>query len=647
MFSLTRLNCILLALFCVLLCPLADCRAQSPLTTNLTGGVGYDGCMFDVKSLTGVSINDFDIAFTGTSTVEIWALNFPGSFLGNITSNGNWTQIASIPGVVGMGFGVPIPLGINLGFPVPAGTTQAFYIHVDNGVMWTNVGTAVGTVHAASAEIEFHEGHGGAYFDQINFPVVFNGNIYYTPLSSAVNDVSLSQPLAPLNDTINCLPLTSVESVSMEIKNTGVNPIPTATSLQVEYRIDERPPVIEFITLSSTLFPGAVLTHNFVTTVDLSVVDLYQMRMGVSLAGDSNTSNNFVTYALGSGGQLRVNQFPYYEDFTVVGSNGDNIPPYGFINEVGDSFGVNADWVMRNNATPTFGAGPTADHSFGIPGVGGYAHVEDNGNLGPINLRSPCFDFTQMTNPQLTFYLHSDTMNPLGSQNRMYIDLLFQPSGAYVPGFYGPQDQLGTGWTKQVVDLSFLSGQIVQLIFRTETMSSSNSSHDVAIDDISIAEIKPTPGQEPRNGISVLNINDCININGEPLQFQQGGPYFTAVECGDQLRLRMSGEPSLPIIMLSGPLNPTSATFGGIGNFDIGGPRDLTTGLPTALNVIGDGTASGLFNAIFFTDPFGDSQFGSIVPNIPPGILTTFQCVHFTTTGTGLSLSNAVQLTIL
>ncbi|MFT7619221.1 MAG: hypothetical protein ACI97A_002871 [Planctomycetota bacterium] len=623
------------------------CPGQSPLTTSLSGAVPWAGCMFDVKSLTGVSVNDFDIAFTGTSTVEIWALNFPGSFVGNVNSNANWTLLRTVTGVIGSGISVPIPLGINLGFPVPVGATQAFYITITTGVMWTNLGTTVGAIASATSDLEFLEGHAGPYFGVSNSPYVFNGKIHYTPLANAVNDIALHQVTAPRNDTLLCNPLTTVESVSIEIANAGINAISTATLLQVEYQINDDAPVFEFFNLTATFFPGAIIPYTFLATVDLSTVDQYEVRVKVGLPADSDVSNNEITFPLGSGGRRRVDRFPYYEDFSVVGSNGDRIPPFGYINEVGDSVGLNNDWLMRNNATPSFFAGPSADHSFGVSGVGGYAHVEDNGNLGPIKLRSPCFDLTQLTNPQLSFYLHSDTLNPLGSQNRLSIDVIIQPINALIPDFYGPQDQLGTGWTKQTVDLSVFAGSIIQLVFRTETMSSSNSSHDVAIDDISIAEIRPTPGQSPRLGTAVLHINDPININGDPVQFEKNGPYYTFVEPEENVVFRLVGEPAMPVILLAGPLNPTSATFGGIGNFDIGGPRDLTTGLPTSLTIVGDGTAVGLINSIFVTDPQGEILLGALVPNLPPGVLSTFQCVFLTSAGSGLALSNAVQLEIL
>ena len=170
--------------------------------------------------------------------------------------------------------------------------------------------------------------------------------------------------------------------------------------------------------------------------------------------------------------------------------------------------------------------------------------------------------------------------------------------------------------------------------------------HDIAIDDFSVVDLLPTPGQAPQPGLAVLDLNKPTNANGDPIQFAFGGPYFSTVTAGDILNFKMEGEPPQPIILFAGPLNPAAATYAGIGSIDVGGPVDPISGLPTLLSVIADGSAIGGFNPFFVTAATGTTEIGFTVPNFPIGILGSFQLAILTSGGSGVSLSNCVQVDV-
>jgi len=142
--------------------------------------------MFDVNSLTDVTVDSFDIhGDTGaTYDVEVYAKS--GTWVGAEGDMSQWTLIGTAPGVVSLGDGVVTPLGLMLGYAMAAGETHAFYVTPTDfstgGFNYTN-GNATGDVFAADANIEFLEGAGIGYpFDDgvLFQPRVWNGNIQYS-----------------------------------------------------------------------------------------------------------------------------------------------------------------------------------------------------------------------------------------------------------------------------------------------------------------------------------------------------------------------------------------------------------------------------------------------------------------------------------
>ncbi len=619
--------------------------ALSPLVTTFAGGNGQAGNMFEVRSLSGIVINDFDVNFDGpVGDFEVWTLNMPGTFLFNQNSNANWTLVATVMNLPSQGNGASTPLGLNLALDLPAGVTQSFYITGINGTSLNYTdGSGFGNVAAANLDLEILEGFGGAYFDLVFVPRIWNGNIHYS--DRILTDVSLFRIIAPMNDTLDCSLRSSTETVRVRMQNGGLNPITAGTILALSFTLDGNPPVVEMVSVPTTLSTGATFSHTFAATADLSSLGAHSLVCDVVLAGDMNPSNDSLSRTVGSGGQLRVSSFPYAEDFFLVGSNGGIDLPLGWIQEPGDATGLSADWNMRNDLAQVNGLGPNEDRTFGVSGDGGFAYVRDDGDHAVVAMRSPCFDLSSLTNPNCRFFLHSNNPMSGGFDSLLSVDVISQPSGVVTPDVLGPEGPGGPGWRVRKIDLSAFAGQLIQLVFRVDSTGSLNDLHDVAIDDFSIAEEVVSLGQAPQPGLAVLDLNDCHTGNVDPLQLGLKGPYFANARDGGSLIFKIEGEPAQPILLFVGPLNPAVASFAGIGSIDAGGPIGAG-GIPTSLLVLADGASFGGLNAFFVTSATGSVDLGFSVPALPPGVLGTFQCAIPTTVGAGLALSNAVEVTV-
>ncbi|MFM7079196.1 MAG: T9SS type A sorting domain-containing protein [Bacteroidota bacterium] len=165
----------------------------TPLTTTFQAGNGFDGNMFDITAINTITIDSIAGNFNvGSGTAEVWYR--VGSYQGFTGSNAGWIQ-AGTAAYTSTGNGAPgTTINANLNITIPAGQTYGIYVHASGGVQYTN-GTTVGNLYVSDANIQVFEGHGGAYFNLVNQPRIFNGRIMYsagcesarTPVVATVN----------------------------------------------------------------------------------------------------------------------------------------------------------------------------------------------------------------------------------------------------------------------------------------------------------------------------------------------------------------------------------------------------------------------------------------------------------------------------
>lgn len=167
------------------------------LTTTFASNNGCQGNMFDVVALNPVTIRSFDVNVApGTHTIEVYALNASGTYVGSETNPGAWTLIASTS-VTSAGTNMPTPLNLSLCLTLATSQRQAFYVTgtgASNPINYTN-GTAVGTLFASDANLQFFEG-AGFCSPQFSSPIntrVFNGNIHYNTSSTCIAEYQTNQ----------------------------------------------------------------------------------------------------------------------------------------------------------------------------------------------------------------------------------------------------------------------------------------------------------------------------------------------------------------------------------------------------------------------------------------------------------------------
>ncbi|MCB9831451.1 MAG: hypothetical protein H6807_03180 [Planctomycetes bacterium] len=618
--------------------------AQFSLTTTFAGGNGQSGNMFDVSPAAGgVIINSFDINLQSSGTVEIYAVTGGGSYVGNEANSAAWTMLASLS-VTSLGSGIATPLNLSLGYVVAPGTTQGFYITgTTTSVSYTN-GSAAGALYASDANLNFYEGIGVAYpFSSTFSPRIWNGTIHYGLLSTVADDIALTAVTSPVGQSFTCTPLSATETVTIDLRNYGMNPVPAGTTLLLNYQVDNQIPVTEALLLPSAMTVGALQTYSFLAPADFSVPGPHTLSVSATYVADLDPTNDTRVVTVDSGAAYLVN-YPYVEDLDGL-NLGTTLAPPGWGQDPTDATGSYSDWEFRDNATPNGNTGPNGD----LSGSGIFAYVDDRGEFSAVNLRTPCFDLSALAVPRLGFYLHSFNNSIPGTDDAtLSIDVISQSTGMTTTDALGPLGHQGANWTYHTLDLSAWAADTVQIVFRVSNFNG-QSKHDIAIDDVAVFEIVPTPGQSPQVGLAVMDINKARNANQQGTYVASTGPYYGHTNSGETLAFSFQGEPNRAIVLLAGPLNPVAATFANVGQFDIGGPINGSTGLPTQITVLADGGNAMGLNAFFVTGPTGQCDLGFGVPTLPANVvLTTFQAAMFTSgvNGAPIALSNAIEVRV-
>lgn len=108
-------------------------------------------------------------------------------------------------------------------------------------------------------------------------------------------DLQVLEVVSPLNSSCD---LNSEEQISMNFR---FNPsgcgltLEAGDEIQVSYKLNVQPPIVETIVLTGTLNEGDIITHDFQTLADLSMPDQYSLDFTVSYVGDLISSNNEIS----------------------------------------------------------------------------------------------------------------------------------------------------------------------------------------------------------------------------------------------------------------------------------------------------------------------------------------------------------------
>ena len=278
-------------------------------------------------------------------------------------------------------------------------------------------------------------------------------------------DVVLLGFSAPAGDGCG---FSAAEPISIRLTNQGINPIGGVSAI---FAVNGGTPSAPEI-IPTTLQPGDTIDYTFTATADLSALGLYTLAAAVTASGDANPANDSILVNIAN---LPVVQAPYLETF-------DSGLPNTWFNDPNDG---TEDWRNSGTGNAGFGAGAT-DHT---SGTGRYMWVDDSSpHNATVNLSSPCLDLSQMTAPQLEFWVWSENSDTTRDDMLLHLDL--QVNGVWILDVITPIGHLGPGWNQVLFDLLPYAGTILRVRFRAEEVDT-GFQHDISIDDVRIFEELP------------------------------------------------------------------------------------------------------------------------------------------------------------
>jgi len=183
-------------------------------------------------------------------------------------------------------------------------------------------------------------------------------------------DISLNRVAAPLGSCFN----TSADTIKVVIKNTGIL---TVDTFRAGYILDGMAAVMENI--NARILPNDSLLYSFVTTADLSVPGMHNIKAFTRFILDNNTVNDTASYRVMH--NMNISSFPYDETF----ENGNN----GYW----AAGGTNSSWACGRPNAPIINRA-SSDTTAWVTNLTGNFNSSENSYV-----YSPCFDFTYINNP--------------------------------------------------------------------------------------------------------------------------------------------------------------------------------------------------------------------------------------------------------
>lgn len=349
---------------------------------------------------------------------------------------------------------------------------------------------------------------------------------------------------------------------------------------------------------------------------------------------------------------------PHFETFDQLAANAPGATPselelpQGWLSPfaLAENSAVEGHWNVSTGQFSSV-AGPVSDSTATSASMGNYLHIDDNGNEDFIEMLSPFLNFSTFTAPRLDFHLHSHNQElgiPFVSQNHLSIDVLDVETDSYTLNVFGPVGhESNDGWILRNVDLSAFAGKIIRLRFRADTLNlgAIANTHNIAIDDVAIYDaVEHAGGQVARPGLARFELGDTDTSlwsnHGVGIQSS------TTLSHGDVLRFSFEGQPNQGLMCFFGARNPGHTSFGAVGQVDCGFPDTNFDSLPEGLFLVGDGlNPVDFLDLLFNTGPAGSNFIDFPIPTaLPPGEVTTFQCLFGS--DMGVRLSNAATLFI-
>lgn len=215
-------------------------------------------------------------------------------------------------------------------------------------------------------------------------------------------------------------------------------------------------------------------TTNFMSYAAGNCRDHFTPMQNARMYYSASTDRSYLSCATPAPCSSPINQFPHEESF-------ENDWGGWRFNELS-----HFDMLRVNSPTPTAGTGPAqaADGNF-------YVYAEATGNPGGVTvIESPCYDFSQLGQPQMSFQYHMNGADAGQLILQISTDggsLWGAPgSSAFVFDISGNQ---GNSWQTAQVDLSFLSGYPRVRVRIGVIVGNTGDLGDIAIDAVRVEDL--------------------------------------------------------------------------------------------------------------------------------------------------------------
>jgi hypothetical protein len=223
--------------------------------------------------------------------------------------------------------------------------------------------------------------------DSFNDEGVAIDSISITDLFS--RDMGVSALLSPIG---GC-GLTSTTPLMVKIKNYG-KPLAAGTKIPVEFKMVDFNNIVvasgkDTLALTAILKINDSLNFTFTTTLNLATAGYYVVKCWTGLANDSDNTNDTLFNGIIIS-RASVTTYPYFENFESTNGN--------WYSEALDGLGAN-EWDWNFPSKPVISFTPDGQQCWLTNPFNNYANNSNNA------FYSPCFDFSSMVNPEISFLM--------------------------------------------------------------------------------------------------------------------------------------------------------------------------------------------------------------------------------------------------
>ena len=217
----------------------------------------------------------------------------------------------------------------------------------------------------------------------------------------------------------------------------------------------------------------------------------------------------------GSGGGGCISSFPYTQSFDgwSTSSPAYNCTADGSVTLQDDWTNVTGDdidWDILSGSTGSSNTGPSSDHT---SGSGNYLYTETSScynNTGYIT--SPCFDFSALSDPQLTFWYHM-----YGSaMGTMSVQVSTNGGSSWSADLWSLSGNQTNNWYEATVNLSAYAS-VADVIIRWTGATGTSYTSDMAIDDVTVDDVPSAPScttpVSPLDGAGSVALSGSLQWN--------------------------------------------------------------------------------------------------------------------------------------